>query len=50
MIYFFVYIIIVIAIIIAIVLINNLIIIKRQSGKAKGIFRLIIAIIISVES
>jgi hypothetical protein len=48
MIYFFAFAIVVIAIIIAAVLINNLIIKKRQSDKTKGIFRLIIAIIISI--
>ena len=46
--YFLVFAIVVIVIIIAAVLINNLIIKKRQSDKAKGIFRLIIAIIISL--
>ena len=48
MIYFFAFAIVVVVIIIAAVLINNLIIIKRQSDKTKGIFRLIIAIIISI--
>ena len=46
--YFLVFAIVVIVIIIAAVLINNLIIKKRQSDKTKGIFRLIIAIIISI--
>ena len=48
MIYFFAFAIVVVVIIIAAVLINNLIIEKRQSDKTKGIFRLIIAIIISI--
>ena len=46
--YFLVFAIVVIVIIIAAVLINNLIIKKRQSDKTKGIFRLVIAIIISI--
>ena len=46
--YFLVFAIVVIVIIIAAVLINNLIIKKRQTDKTKGIFRLIIAIIISI--
>ena len=46
--YFLVFVIAVVVIIIAMVLINNLIIKKRSSNKAKDIFRLIIAIIISI--
>ena len=46
--YFLVFAIVVIVIIVAAVLINNLIIKKRPLDKTKGIFRLIIAIIISI--
>ena len=46
--YFLVFAIVVVVIIVAAVLINNLIIKKRPSDKTKGIFRLIIAIIISI--
>ena len=46
--YFLIFAIVVVLIIVAAVLINNLIIKKRQTDKTKGIFRLIIAIIISI--
>jgi len=48
MIFALAFVVIVVVIIIAIVLINNLIIKKRSSDKTKSIFRLIIAIIISL--
>ena len=48
MLYFLIFAVVVVLIIIAAVLINNLIIKKRPSDKTKGIFRLIIAIIISI--
>ena len=48
MIYFLVFAIVIVLIFVAAVLINNLIIKKRQSDKTKGIFRLIIVIIISI--
>ena len=48
MIYALAFVIVVVFIIVALVLINNLIIKKSSSGKTKDIFRLIIAIIISI--
>ena len=48
MIFFSLFAVIVVVVIIALILINNLIIKKRPLDKTKGIFRLIIAIIISI--
>jgi hypothetical protein len=48
MIYFFVFIIIVIVIIIAIVLVNNLTIKRRPPDRVEDIFKLILAIVVSI--
>ena len=48
MIYFFAFVILIVVIIIAMILINNLIIKKRPSKKAKDIFSIITAVLISI--
>ena len=50
MIYFLAFVVVIVVIIVVMILINNLVIKKISSNKAKDIFRLIIAIIISILS